>query len=185
MRNDVARVVISEREIATRVALMADEITAAYADSGEGITIVTILTGSLVFLADLIRCLPMRIRIALVAVTSYAGKTTESRGARLEYAILPDLYNCDVLIVDDILDTGGTLRIVQDLVRSGRPRSVRTAVLLRKHDVAPQDIPVDFVGFDIEDEFVIGYGLDYDGLYRNLPYIGVLKSELHEPEPAS
>ncbi len=185
MRDDVARVVIPEHEIATRVAAMADEITAAYADSGEGITIVTILTGSLVFLADLIRCLPMRIRIALVGATSYAGKTTESRGVRLEYAILPDLCNCDVLIVDDILDTGGTLRTVQDLVRSGRRRSVRTAVLLRKHDVAPPNLPIGFVGFHIEDEFVIGYGLDYDGLYRNLPYIGVLKSEFYEPERAS
>lgn len=185
MRDEIARVVISQRKIATRVASMADEITAAYADSREGITIVTILTGSLVFLADLIRCLPMRIRIAFVAATSYAGKTTESRGARLEFAILPDLCNCDVLIVDDILDTGGTLRIVQDLVRSGGPRSVRTAVLLRKHEVAPPNLPVDFVGFDIEDEFVIGYGLDYDGLYRNLPYIGVLKSEFYEPGRAS
>ena len=119
------------------------------------------------------------------AASSYAGKTTESRGARLEYAILPDLCNCDVLIVDDILDTGGTLRIVQDLVRSGRPRSVRTAVLLRKREVAPANLPVDFVGFDIEDEFVIGYGLDYDGLFRNLPYIGVLKSDFHERERAS
>ncbi|MCH9002625.1 MAG: hypoxanthine phosphoribosyltransferase [Planctomycetes bacterium] len=146
MRNDIARVFIPEREIATRVASKADEITAVYADNGEGITIVTILTGSLVFLADLIRCMPMLIRIALVTVSSYAGKTTEYRGARLEYAILPDLCNCDVLIVDDILDTGGTLRIVHDLVRSGRPRSVRTAVLLRKHDVAPSDFPVDFVG---------------------------------------
>lgn len=127
----------------------------------------------------------MRIRIALVSATSYAGKTTESRGARLESAILPDLCNCDVLIVDNILDTGGTLRIVQDLVRSGRPRSVRTAVMLRTHELAPPGIPVDFVGFDIEDEFVIGYGLDYDGLYRNLPYIGVLKSECLGPEPAS
>ncbi len=80
MRNDMARVVIPEPEIATRVASMADEITAVYPDNGEGITIVTILTGSLVFLADLIRCLPMRIRIALVAASSYAGKTTESRG---------------------------------------------------------------------------------------------------------
>ncbi len=185
MRDDIARVVVPEREIATRVASMAGEITTAYTDHGEGITIVAILTGSLVFLADLIRCLPMRIRIALVGATSYAGKTTESRGARLEYAILPDLCNCDVLIVDDILDTGGTLRIAQDLVRSGIPRSVRTAVLLGKHDVVPSDFPVDFVGFYIADEFVIGYGLDYDGLYRNLPYIGVLKSEFHEPERAS
>lgn len=185
MQDDIARVVIPEREIATRVASMADEITAAFADNGEGITIVTILTGSLVFLADLIRRLPMRIRIALVATTSYAGKTTESRGARLEYAILPDLGNCDVLIVDDILDTGRTLRMVRDLVRSRRPRSVHTAVLLRKRDVAPPVISVDFVGFDIEDEFVIGYGLDYDGLYRNLPYIGVLKSEFGAPERAS
>lgn len=185
MRNDIAGLVVPEREIATRVASMADELTAAYADSGEEIKVFTILTGSLVFLADLVRSMPTRIRIATVAAIRYTGKTTESPGDRLEYVILPDLCNCDVLIVDDILDTGGTLRIVRSLVRSGKPRSMRTAVLLRKHDVAPQDTPVDSVGFDIEDEFVIGYGLAYDGLYRNFPYIGVLKSEFHERERAS
>lgn len=182
MLDDVARVVVSERQIEARVAAMAEEIASFYADSKEGVTIVTILTGSLVFLADLIRRLPIRMRVALVTVSSYAGKTMQSRGAVLESAILPDLCNRDVLIVDDILDTGGTLRLVRDRLRAESPRSIRTAVMLRKRDKAPADLPVEFVGFDIEDEFVVGYGLDYDGLYRNLPYIGVLKPELYTTE---
>jgi len=182
MLDDVVRVVVSERQIEARVAAMADEIAFFYADNQEGITIITILTGSLVFLADLIRRLPIRMRVGLVTVSSYAGKTTESCGALFESAILPDLCNRDVLIVDDILDTGGTLRLVRDRLQTGSPRSIRTAVMLRKKEKAPADLPVEFVGFDIEDEFVVGYGLDYDGLYRNLPYIGVLKSELYATE---
>lgn len=180
MREDVDRIVISERTLAERVADMAREIAGGYPDTGEGITIVTILAGSLVFLSDLIRRLPLRMRIGLITVSSYAGKTTLSSGATFESAILPDLCNRHVLIVDDILETGGTLRLVQSQVGAAGPRSVKTAVLLRKTSRAPKDLKVDYVGFDIDDLFVVGYGLDYDGLYRNLPYIAVLKTELYQ-----
>lgn len=183
MLDDIARVVVTKRQIEERVAAMAEEIASAYADTEGGVTIVTILTGSVVFLADLIRRLPMQMRVGLVAVSSYRGKTVQSRGPRLETANLPDLCNRDALIVDDILDTGGTLRLVQALIRNQKPRSIRTAVMLRKPTRAPADLPVDFVGFDVEDEFVVGYGLDYDGLYRNLPYIAVLKPERYHTEP--
>ena len=128
--DDIARVGIPAREIATRVASLADEITAFYADNRGGITIVTVLTGSLVFLADLIRRVPLRLRVAPLAATSYPGKTTESRGTRPESAILPDLCNSEVLIVDDILNTSGMLHTAGDLVLAGGPRHVRTAVLV-------------------------------------------------------
>jgi len=179
MREDVDRIVIREHELAERVTAMAREIAAGYPDSAEGITIVTVLAGSLVFLSDLIRRLPLKMRIGLITVSSYAGRTTLSNGAALASSFLPDLRNRHVLIVDDILETGGTLRLVQSQIRAAGPRSVKTAVLLRKTAKAPTDLPVEFIGFDIEDLFVVGYGLDYDGLYRNLPYIAVLRPELY------
>lgn len=111
------------------------------------------------------------LRIGLVTVSSYPGSSTRSAGAKLLTSSYPELQNRDVLLVDDILDTGGTLRLVQRDIRAAAPRSMRTAVLLRKMGKAPPDVTVDFVGFDIEDVFVVGYGLDYDGLYRNLPHI--------------
>ncbi len=182
MHGDVQKVVITERAIKERVGEMAAEIAEAYARCEDGITIVTVLAGSLVFLSDLIRLLPIKMRVGLLAVSSYSGRTITSRGAKLELTSFPDLRNQNVLIVDDIVETGRTLRVVQDEVHRLEPRSVRTAVLLRKMSRAPEDVPVDYIGFDIEDEFVVGYGLDYDGLYRNLPYVGVLKAGLYDPE---
>lgn len=175
MHEEIERVLIPADQLEERVSALAGEIASAYRSTENGITIVTILAGSLVFLGDLIRKLPMKLRIALVGVSSYPGRSTVSRGAVLASGALPDIRDHDVLIVDDILDTGGTLRLVQAEVRRSGPRSVRSVVLLRKPDKARPDVAVDFVGFDIEDVFVVGYGLDYDGLYRNLPYIGVLR----------
>lgn len=177
MEAAIERILISPESLKTRVSALAGEIVDAFGEAPDGVTIVAILSGSIIFLADLIRELPMRMRIALVPVSSYPGRTTRSRGAKLESAALPDLAGRDVLLVDDILDTGGTLRLVQREVAAAGPRSVRTAVLLRKRDKASPDVSVDFVGFDIEDVFVVGYGLDFDGLHRNLPYVGVLRNE--------
>lgn len=182
MHRDIDRVIISESAIRARVAGLADELADRFADTRDGIVLVTILAGSVIFLADLIRRLPMKMRIGLITVSSYPGATTRSHGAILASASLPDLRGRDVLIVDDILDTGGTLRLVQQQVRRAEARRMTTAVLLRKRASAPEDLPVEFVGFDIEDEFVVGYGLDFNGLYRNLPYIAVLKPDLYEEE---
>jgi hypoxanthine phosphoribosyltransferase len=185
MHADVERILISAERLDERVSALAREIATAYGTGCEGITIVTILAGSIVFLGDLIRKLPMKMRIGLVGVSSYPGRSVESRGAVLSSGALPDIRGHDVLIVDDILDTGGTLRLVQAEIGRASPRSVRTVVLLRKPGKAPSDVAVDFVGFDIEDTFVVGYGLDFDGLYRNLPYIATLKrSSLEEHRSA-
>lgn len=167
-------VLISQAQIATRVRSLAAEIAAQYAHAAEGMTIVSVLAGSIIFLGDLVRSLPMKLRIGLVTVSSYAGARTAPMQPKLTWSSLADVSGRDVLIVDDILDTGGTLRLVQAAVRDAGARSVRTTVLLRKPGKAPAGVTADFVGFDIDDVFVVGYGLDYDGLYRNLPYIGVL-----------
>jgi len=179
MERDIDRVLIGEQELADQVADMGNQIARAYTGSEGRITIVTILSGSIIFLADLIRVLPMKLRVDLVSVSSYRGKTKKPGSLMLLTERPLDVEGRDVLIVDDILDTGGTLRLVTAELRRGQPSSVKTAVLLRKPSKAPSDVKADFVGFDIEDEFVVGYGLDYDGMYRNLPYVAVLKPEVY------
>ena len=132
MDHDIDRILISREEIAARVREMAEEVVGSYPDSQERITIVTILSGAVIFLADLIRQMPIKMEIGLITVSSYAGATTESRGARLTKDLNVDIRDRDVLIVDDIFDTGGTLRLVQGHLRERQPRSLKTAVLLRK-----------------------------------------------------
>ena len=180
MDADIDRILIPRERIAKRVKELANEIAANYENGEEaGLTLVTILSGSVIFLADLIRCLPLRMKIGLITVSSYGGATTESRGAKLLKDLNVDVADRHVLVLDDILDTGGTLRLVRQRLAELEPKSIRTCVLLRKPAKAPPDVPADFVGFDIEDVFVVGYGLDYDDHYRNLPDIGVLRKELY------
>ncbi len=179
MEDDVCRVLISREQIARRVRELAAEIAGHYTDSHRGLTIVAILSGSVIFLADLIRHLPMKMKIGLITVSSYPGQATKSRGAQILESLRGEVRGQDVMVVDDILDTGTTLRLVLDELRARQPASLRTCVFLRKPAKAPPDLQVDFIGFDIEDVFVIGYGLDYNDHYRNYPHIGVLRAELY------
>lgn len=166
------RVLISEDEIRDRVDKVASQIARAY--EGQPLTIVGVLTGSLVFLADLIRRLDLPLRIALVQASSYRGATTTAGQLHVQDELLPDLKGRHILLIDDILDTGRTLRHMVEHLRSLGTASVRTAVLMRKEGRQEVEIEPDFVGFTIPNEFVVGYGLDYDDEYRNLPFIGVL-----------
>lgn len=181
------RVLISQDRIAARVADMGREITRDLvrlgvspapgpAPSGQRLILVPILTGALVFVADLIRHMPIPMSIRPVTVSSYPGTATTSQGAQVHGALPTDLAGSHVLIVDDILDSGRTLGLLRRLTEAQRPASLQIAVLLRKHKPTGRDeeVAVEYAGFDIEDEFVIGYGLDYDGYYRNLPDIRVL-----------
>lgn len=180
MQDDIAKVLITREQIARRVDELAREIAGAYDhDTQTGLVLVSILSGALIFTADLVRRLPRPMHIGLITVSAYSGATTESRGARILRDLDVDVADRHVLLVDDILDTGGTLRLARDRLLLARPRSLRTCVLLCKRCKAPAELRVDFVGFDIADEFVVGYGLDYKDLYRNLPDIGVLKKELY------
>ena len=131
------------------------------------------MTGSIIFVADLMRHLPMKIRIQLMAASSYVGKTTESNHDP-SLGKLPSVEGKHVLLVDDILDSGKTLTRVREELQTQNPESIKTCVLLRKKIPSALEVPCEFIGFDIEDEFVVGYGLDYDGYYRNLPDIGVI-----------
>ncbi len=183
MLNDLQRTLVDRDAIARRVREVADEITADLAAQGHDgeVTLVPVLTGSIIFLADLIRCLPQRMQIHLISVSSYPGTATTSRGARIDAALnkVPaDLTGQHVLLIDDILDSGGTLRAVTEELRRRCPAQLRTCVLLRKQRPQAMAFPVDYVAFDIPDEFVVGYGLDYNDFYRNLPDISVLKAEV-------
>lgn len=180
MRDDIESILISREQIARRIHAMAEEISRTYGDEPDGgLTVVTILSGSIIFLADLMRQLPYRMKLGLITVSSYRGATTQSQGSRVLAEMNTDVAGRHVLIIDDILDTGGTLRMVRQRLASANPRSIRTCVLLRKPSKAPPDVPADFVGFDVDDVFVVGYGLDYNDLYRNLPDIGVLRKDLY------
>lgn len=178
METDIARILIHREQIQARNRALAAEIAATYNGEPVGLTLVPILSGSIIFLADLIRELPLRMKLALVQISTYPGAATSPGDPRTVLELSGDVAGRDVLIVDDILDSGRTLRRVQAMVRARGARSVRSAVLLRKPTKAPPDVPVEFVGFDVDDLFVVGYGLDYNDLYRNYPHVGVLHAEL-------
>lgn len=167
------KLVLSETQLSEGVTRLAGQINEFYA--GRTITIVGVLTGSIVLLADLIRQLDMPLHVALVQARSYRGRATEPGPLVISAETLLDLKHRDILLVDDIFDTGRTLLELVSQVDEYDPASIRSAVLLRK--AGRQQVPLvpDWVAFDIPDEFVVGYGLDYDGLYRNLRYLAALE----------
>ena len=168
------RVLISTEQIQHRVAELAQQIRPEYRD--RPLTIVGVLTGSLMFLADLVRRLDIPLRIAFIQASSYRGKTTQAGELRITPDLLADVRNRHVLLLDDILDTGQTIKhLVGHLLEQGAT-SVKVAVLLRKVGRQVHCVQVDYVGFEIPDEFVVGYGLDYNDEYRQLPYVAVLPS---------
>lgn len=169
-------VLIPADDIRRRIDSMAVDIAAAYSRQ-EPVTIVGVLTGCLIFLSDLVRRLDLPLKIELVRASSYRGTATNPGMLQLQSTGPLELRDCHVLLIDDILDTGQTISKVVEYLRKLEPRSLKTAVLLRK--IGRQQVPFepDFCGFEIPDEFVIGYGLDYNDQYRHLPYIGVLPGQ--------
>ncbi len=175
---DVAEVLLSEDEIRERIADLGRRISDDYA--GHELTLVSVLKGSLPFMADLMRALTIPVRIDLMEVSSYGGTTTESSGlVRILKDLSASIEGRDVLIVEDIIDTGLTLNYLLRYLRGKNPRSLRICTLLDKPARRLVEIPVDYVGFTIPDRFVIGYGLDYGELYRNLRFVGVLRPEVY------
>ena len=173
MDGPVGKILIPRRRIERRVQELAQQISSDIR-LDDDLVIVPILSGAIIFLADLIRYLPLRIKIGMLTVSSYPGKTTESRSARITQPLATPIADRNVLVLDDILDSGKTLSLVCNDLVDQRPKSLKTCVLLRKPTQIALDFPVDYVGFDIPDAFVIGYGLDYDDYYRNLPDITIL-----------
>jgi len=176
LRGEVATVLITQEQIARRVRTLAREIQRDYA--GRELVIVSLLNGTVLFLADLIRHLPLPLRLDFMGVSSY-GSGTESGELVFTKELRLDVRGRDVLLVDDILDTGRTVKRVLEKLHHLRPRRIRTCVLLDKRARRVEKVQANYVGFQIPDLFVVGYGLDYAERYRNLPFVGVLKPEMY------
>ena len=176
MHDDVERILIDEAVIEKRLDTIADRILEEY--RGTQFVVVVILKGALVFAADLLRRVPLPLEIECINVASYHG-TTESSG-KVDFLDrkLPDVSGKAVLLLDDILDTGRTLHAVRKHLLANGADRVRTCVLLTKDKERAVEVDADYSGFEIANEFVVGYGLDFRGQYRNLPFIGVLKEEV-------
>jgi hypoxanthine phosphoribosyltransferase len=195
MHADLDRTLVTKAQIAARVAeigrqLAADldadlrataarHTTKSLDDAANSVVIIPVLTGALVFAADLIRQLPLKLALRLVAVSSYPGRSMESKGVKIANELPHDLAGKHVVIVDDILDSGQTLGVLRELIQRQNPASVRCCVLLKKPESArKRPVDCEYVGFEIPDAFVVGYGLDYDGFYRNHPEIATLRLDV-------
>jgi hypoxanthine phosphoribosyltransferase len=167
-------VLISEEDIRKRVAELAEQISADYSDKGD-IVLIGVLKGAFIFLADLSRRLTIPRTIEFIAVSSYASGSVSSGAVRLVMDVRGNIENRHVLIVEDIVDTGHTLKYLIGILESHRPASIKTAALLHKPERAEVRVPIDYIGFGIGDEWVVGYGLDYAEQERTLPYIGYIQ----------
>ncbi len=166
-------VLISEQVLRTRVSELASEIRR---DAPTDLHLICVLKGAFIFLSDLVRALPGKVSLDFMAVSSYAKGTTTSGEVRLLKDLDSSLEGRHVVIVEDIVDTGLTLHYLQEILHARGPRSLRTACLLSKPSRRKVDVKVEYVGFTIDDKFVVGYGLDFAEEYRNLPYIGILST---------
>lgn len=178
MDQDIDHILVSEEELKAKVAELGAQISKDYA--GKDLLLVSILKGAVVFMADLMRTVTIPCAIDFMVVSSYGGSNTSSTGlVKIIKDLDADLTGKDVLIVEDILDTGITLSHLVPMLQMRNPDSVRLCTILSKPSRRKADIRPDYVGFEVPDEFVVGYGLDYDEKYRNLPYVGVLKPEVY------
>jgi hypoxanthine phosphoribosyltransferase len=169
----IKKSLISQNEIQSRVRVLARDISKAY--QGEDVVILSVLKGSVVFLVDLMRELDLDIEIGFLYLSSYQGATSPQTNVQHISLPCPHLENRHVLLIEDILDTGGSLLYALNWCKERKPKSLKTCVLLVKEDGQRPGIPIDFAGFHIPNEFVVGYGLDYQEKYRNLPFIGVFE----------
>ncbi len=180
IEQDVKKVLITEEQIKSAVKRIADEITKDHADSDKELLLVCILKGSLPFTSDLMKEIRIPCILDFMKVSSYGSETISTGQVKIKYDLSYEtLENYDVVVVEDIIDTGHTLSNLLVHLKSRNAHSVKLCALVDKPDRRQIDVKVDYCGYTIPDEFVIGYGLDYDEKYRNLPYIGVLKEEVY------
>ena len=185
LEKDIAKILITPEQLRERTTALGETITRDYA--GKDLLLVCILKGGVLFLTDLIRAIHIPHAIDFMAISSYGGERTESSGVvRILMDLNANIENRNVLIVEDIIDTGRTLMYITDNLRTRNPASLKICTLLNKPSRREVDVRLDYVGFDIPNEFVVGYGLDFNEIYRNLPFVGVLKPELYvSPNPAN
>jgi hypoxanthine phosphoribosyltransferase len=177
--DDIASVLISEQDIHAKVDELAKQIAADRPPGGEDLLLVCVLKGAIMFMTDLARTLPVPVQLEFMAISSYGSGSTSSGVVRILKDLDRDIAGRDVLIVEDIIDSGLTLSWLRKNLAARNPSSLQVCTLLRKPDAIRVDVPVRYVGFDIPNEFVVGYGLDFAERYRDLPYIGTLKPEVY------
>lgn len=176
-QHDIERVLFTEQELKQRVQQLGERITADYA--GKEPILVSVLRGSYIFMADLTRCIDLPCTVDFMAVSSYGKGTTSSGQVQITKDLSDGIEGRDLIVVEDILDSGNTLFYLLQLLQARRPASIRLCTLLDKPERRVKPVRADYVGFPIPDAFVVGYGLDYAEKYRNLPYIGILKPEVY------
>lgn len=180
LNKDISKVLISEAELDAGVTRIAAEIDRDYAAPDKKLVLLCILKGSIVFMGDLMKKLTVPVEIDCMRVSSYGSGTVSSGNINIILDIIrPDISTCDFLVVEDIIDSGNTLSYLTKYLTNKGANSVRTCTLLDKPSRRTVEFTPDYVGFEIPDEFVVGYGLDYDEKYRALPYVGILKPEVY------
>ena len=177
MKNDIKKVLYSEKELSEVVSELGAQISEDYKD--RNLLMVSVLKGSIVFMSDLMRAVTIPCKIDFMAVSSYGNKTKSSGTVRILKDLDRDISGYDVLLVEDILDSGKTLNYLMDVLYARNPASIRICTLFDKPERREVDIFADYKGLSVPDEFIVGYGLDFAEKYRNLPYIGVLKDDKH------
>ncbi len=178
MNDDILRVLYSEEELEAKCAELGAQISKDY--EGKNLLLVSVLKGAVVFMTDLMRHITVPCSIDFMVVSSYGSGVKTSGVVKIVKDLDADLAGKDLLIVEDILDTGMTLHYLKQLLQDRNPNSIRIATLLDKPERRRAAVRADYVGYQVPDEFVVGYGLDYDEKYRNLPYVGILKPEVYE-----
>ncbi len=177
MKNDLEKIILTENEILNKVQEIADKINHDYKDREP--VIISILRGATLFSADLIKNIELKLELDFMAVSSYGDSTESSGVVKIKKDIDTDISNRDVILVEDIIDTGLTLKYISEYLKKHNPKSIAICSLLDKPKAHKIDIKIDYVGFEVGNEFVVGYGLDFAQHYRNLPYIGILKKEIY------
>jgi len=178
MHPDCSEILFTKEELDAKVKELAADLTKIY--KGKSLVVIGLLKGSCIFLSDLVRYMDLDMNIEFMVVSSYRASTVSSGEVRICLDLKTDIKDKEVLIVEDILDTGNTLSFIRRLLLDRGPASVKICALLDKPSRRTADIEADYIGFTVENKFIIGYGLDYAERYRNLPYIGVLKPEIYE-----
>ncbi|ALZ88456.1 hypoxanthine phosphoribosyltransferase [Aerococcus urinaeequi] len=177
MHKDVEEILFSTEEIAERIQVLGEELSANYQDKKP--IVVGILKGSVPFMSDLIRAMDIKLQIDFMDISSYGGGVESSGQVKILKDLDADVSGRHVIIVEDIVDTGNTLAKIHDLFQHRNAASVKVVTLLNKPERRTADVSVDYIGFEIPDKFVIGYGMDFDEEYRQLPYIGILKPSVY------
>lgn len=178
MHKDVEKILYTQEELSRRVKELGEQITADYA--GRRPMLISVLRGSYIFMADLTRAIDLDVTVDFMAVSSYGAGTVSSGQVEIKKDLSDSIEGRDLIIVEDILDSGNTLYYLMDVLRARRPASIRVCALMDKPERRTKPITADYAGFTIPDAFIVGYGLDYAERYRNLPYVGVLKPSVYQ-----